>query len=105
MVCTSYNYCWFINVFLCSIVDGTRQITLDHSTPANVSLMLPTAPSSYTVVPALSSRLRVTSSGHFISTGQLQASDAGTYMITSSDFDGVLNVTLTISGELLFKHH
>ena len=60
--------------------------------------LLPTAPSGYTVVPALSSRLMVNSSGHLVSTGQLQASDAGTYMITSSDFTGALNVTLMING-------
>ena len=61
--------------------------------------LLPTAPSGYTVVPALSSRLMVNSSGHLVSTGQLQASDAGTYMITSSDFTGVLNLILRISGQ------
>ena len=60
--------------------------------------LLPTAPSGYTVVPALSSRLMVNSSGHLVSTGQLQASDAGTYMFTSSDFTGVLNLILRISG-------
>ena len=60
--------------------------------------LLPTAPSGYTVVPALSSRLMVNSTGHLVSTGQLQASDAGTYMITSSDFTGALNVTLMING-------
>ena len=60
--------------------------------------LLPTAPSGYTVVPALSSRLMVDSSGHLVSTGQLQASDAGTYMITSGDFTGALNVTLMING-------
>ena len=60
--------------------------------------LLPTAPSGYTVVPALSSRLMVNSSGHLVSTGQLQASDAGTYNITSNDFTGVLNLILRISG-------
>ena len=62
-------------------------------------LMLPTAPSGYTVVPALSSRLMVDSSGHLVSTGQLQLSDAGTYNITSSDFTGVLTLTISITGQ------
>ena len=52
--------------------------------PISHPLMLPTAPSGYTVVPALPSRLMVNSTGHLVSTGQLQASDAGTYNITSN---------------------
>ena len=66
---------------------------------ASHPLMLPTAPSGYTVVPALSSRLMVNSSGHLVSTGQLQPSDAGTYNITSSDFTGVLTLTISITGQ------
>ena len=76
---------------------GERNISLEWMAATSVSL-LPTAPSGYTVVPALSSRLQVNSTGHLVSTGQLQASDAGTYMITSSDFTGALNVTLSING-------
>ena len=76
---------------------GARQVTLHWMAATSVSL-LPTAPSGYAVVPALSSRLQVNSTGHLVSTGQLQASDAGTYMITSSDFTGALNVTLSING-------
>ena len=76
---------------------GARQVTLHWMAATSVPL-LPTAPSGYTVVPALSSRLQVNSTGHLVSTGQLQASDAGTYMITSSDFTGALNVTLSING-------
>ena len=80
-------------------VDGVQQVTVNHSEATTISLMLPIATSNYTVVPALSSRLRITASGDLVSTGQLQASDAGTYMITSSDFTGALNLTLSVSGE------
>ena len=66
--------------------------------------MLPTAPTGYTSNPPLSSRLSVTSSGMLMTTGQLQASDAGTYNITSSDFTGALSLTLMISGELHHAH-
>ena len=63
--------------------------------------MLPTAPSGYTVVPALSSRLMVDSSGHLVSTGQLQPSDAGTYNITSNSnqITGTLTLVLRITGQ------
>ena len=57
---------------------------------ATTALPLPSSPSGYDVTPPLSSRLQVNSSGHLVSSGQLQASDAGTYMINSSDFTGVL---------------
>ena len=65
------------------------------------SLMLPTAPSGYTSSPPLSSRLSITNSGELVSTGQLQASDAGTYNISSSDFTGVLTVTVSITGQYI----
>ena len=77
---------------------GERNISLEWMAATSVSSLLPSAPSGYTVVPALSSRLSITNSGELVSTGQLQASDAGTYMITSSDFTGSLNVTLSING-------
>ena len=79
-------------------VNGTHAVSLDHNSPTNVSL-LPAAPSGYQVTPPLSSRLQVSSSGHLVSSGQLQASDAGTYMINSSDFTGVLTLTISVSGE------
>ena len=77
---------------------GARQVTLEWMAATSVPL-LPTAPSGYTVVPALSSRLSITNSGELVSTGQLQASDAGTYMITSSDFTGALNVTIEVNSK------
>ena len=75
--------------------------------------LLPTVPSGYTVVqltsntdpPALSSRLMVNSSGHLISTGQLQTSDVGVYNVSTSDFyDGVFLVVVCISGQSNILH-
>ena len=64
--------------------------------------LLPTALSGYTVIPALSSRLiQGQLTGYLVSTGQLQASDADTYQIRSSDFVGVLSISITINSE----HH
>ena len=80
-------------------VSGARAITLDHATSTSISI-LPAAPSNYNVTPPFSSRLQVNSSGHLVSSGQLQASDAGTYMITSNDFTGALTLTISITGEL-----
>ena len=60
--------------------------------------LLPTAPSGYTVVPALSSRLSITNSGDLVLAGELRSSDAGTYNIMSSDFTGILQLTLNIGG-------
>ena len=83
------------------VVGGARTINIHWMTPRSISLMLPTAPSGYTVVPALSSRLQVNTTGHLVSTGQLQGSDAGTYMITSSDFTGALMVSIRVTGTYL----
>ena len=75
-------------------------VTIHWMSFTSLPLLLPTAPSGYTVVPALSSRLQVNSSGHLVSTGQLQASDAGTYNITSSgsQLSGTLTLILRITG-------
>ena len=61
-------------------------------------LQLPFAPNGYHITPPLSPRLHVSSSGRLVSMGQLQAGDAGTYTITSSDFTGALTLMLTIGG-------
>ena len=82
------------------LVSGSVDLVLPWKKASSISL-LPTALSGYTVVPALSSRLMVNSSGHLVSTGQLQASDAGTYQIRSSDFVGVLSISIMINSE----HH
>ena len=79
------------------LVGEVHTVTLDWMAATSVPL-LPSAPSGYTVVPALSSRLSITNSGELVSTGQLQASDAGTYMITSSDFTGEFLVMIQVSG-------
>ena len=72
--------------------------------PASVPLQLPVAPNGYHVTPPLSSRLQVSSSGHLVSIGQLQAGDAGTFTITSSDFTGALTLMLTIGGIYILQY-
>ena len=79
-------------------MDGSSTVTLKWKDPSSIPL-LPTAPSGYQVSPS-SPRLMVNSSGHLVSNGQLQASDAGTYTITSPDFIGTLRVMLIIEGEI-----
>ena len=91
-------------ILFISIVEGTETVTIHWINPSSVSLMLPTAPTGYTSNPPLSSRLSVASTGMLMTTGQLQASDAGIYNITSSDFTGALSLTLMISGELDHAH-
>ena len=82
-------------------VAGAQQVTVNWIGPSSVSLRLPSSPAGYQVSPTPSSRLSLSSSGHLVSNGQLQASDAGTYTIRSPDFTGTLNLTLRISGELM----
>ena len=81
-----------------TIVAGSPTVTLHWKDPTSVPL-LPTAPSGYQVSPSLSSKLDMNSSGHLVSSGQLQSSDAGIYNITSTDFTGTLIVMLKISSE------
>ena len=77
-------------------MSGTEAVTLDWKDPSSISL-LPIAPTHYQVSPS-SPRLMVNPSGHLVSNGQLNSSDAGTYTITSSDFAGTLRIIITISG-------
>ena len=83
-------------------VNGAQTVILDWKNPSSISL-LPTAPSGYKESPSFSSRLMINPSGHLISNGQLQSTDAGTYMITTPDFTGSVSLTLRISGELIMK--
>ena len=85
------------------IVEDTLMTTLYWLGLTSVSLMLPTAPSGYTSSPPLSSRLSITNSGELVSTGFLQFPDARTYMISSSQFEGALTLTLAVSGKSLFE--
>ena len=80
------------------VVYGQQRIVLNWRNPGSVPLPVP-IPSILTITPTLSSRLQVNSTGHLVSTGQLQASDAGTYNIISSGFSGELEVTLVVSGK------
>ena len=66
-----------------------------------MAIILPMATEEYSISPSLSQRLHVNTLGLLSSTGQLQASDAGTYMITSSDFIGSFKFTLLIFGNFV----
>ena len=80
-------------------MEATQITDIDWMAATTNSLMLPTAPSGYTSSPPLSSRLSITNSGELVSTGQLQASDAGTYNISSSDFTGVFTLALNVNSK------
>ena len=80
-------------------VGGMRTVDFHWMQPGTLQI-LPVSPSGNQAVPAFSSRLRVNASGSLVSSGQLQGSDAGVYMITSSDFTGALQPTIHISGTL-----
>ena len=86
-------FIWLL--IICHTVNGSENLVLSWKEAISVSLTLPTTPSGYTSSPPLSSRLIITNSGELVSTGQLQASDAGTYNISSSDFTGVFIFSIT----------
>ena len=74
-------------------------LVLSSSDPTTVKI-LPVSFSEYQVTPPFSSsRVQVNSSGHLVSSGQLQASDAGTYTITSSSFTGALTVEVQVNSK------
>ena len=91
------------HVCVTTSVNGSQTVTLDWKDPSSISL-LPIAPSGYKESPSFSPRLMINSSGHLVSNGQLQSSDAGTHMITTSDFTGSMSLTLRISGKIFFPH-
>ena len=62
-------------------------------------IILPPSPSGYQSVPSLSARLSISDTGALVISGSnLQADDAGQYMITSTNYTGALQLTITISG-------
>ena len=63
-----------------------------------LEIILPMATEDYSISPSLSQRLYLNELGILSSIGQLKSSDAGTYMISSSQFHGTLALTLSISG-------
>ena len=66
------------------------------------TIILPPALSGYQSTPPLSPRLSISDTGALVTNGnQLQADDAGQYMITSSNYTGTLLLTISISGEWL----
>ena len=85
-------------LFYFTVVSGSMSLVLSSSDPTTVKI-LPVSFSEYHVTPPFSSRLQVNSSGHLVSSGQLQSSDTGTYMINSSDFTGVLTVEVQVNSK------
>ena len=68
-----------------------------------MAIILPMATEEYSISPSLSQRLHVNTLGLLSSDGQLQYGDAGTYMISSSQFQGALTLILTVSGRSLHE--
>ena len=68
-----------------------------------MAIILPMATEEYSISPSLSQRLHVNTLGLLSSDGQLQYGDAGTYMISSSQFQGALTLMLTVSGRSLHE--
>ena len=77
-------------------------VALDHANSTVISI-LPTASSGYQISPPFSSRLQVNSSGQLVSAGELKASDAGMYMINSSNFSGTLSLVVRVSSKFVIE--
>ena len=73
-------------IILSYIVEDTLTAALHWMNPSSVSLILPDALHGYTSNPPLSHRLNIDDSGNLVSTGLLQASDAGNVAISSIDY-------------------
>lgn len=61
--------------------------------------ILPSIPSGVTVSPELPSSLNVTAEGNLVSIGQLQSTDANTYIITPRDFTGTSTVEFSVNSK------
>ena len=90
---------FYSDIFL-NLVNGSQPVTLSRNNSATEKT-LPVSHSGYHVDPPFSSRLEINSSGYLVPNGPLQASDGGTYTITSFDFVGSLTLSLTIFCKLL----
>ena len=72
-------------------------LTINGLSPQTISGLVPIAPNGYSITPP-NSKIELTSSGDLITT-ILDYSDAGTYTITSPDFNGAnVMITLTVQG-------
>ena len=87
-------------IILSYIVEDTLTVALHWMNPSSVSLILPYALFGYTSNPPLSHTLSIGHSGNLLSTGLLQASDAGNVAISSIDYTGSLHLSLQIQSML-----
>ena len=72
-------------------------LTINGLSPQTISGLVPVAPNGYSITPS-NPKITLTSSGDLI-TMILDYSDAGTYTITSPDFNGAsVIITLTVQG-------
>ena len=72
-------------------------VTINGLSPHTVSALVPAAPNGSTITPP-NPKINLTSSGDLM-TMILDYSDAGTYTITSPDFNGAsVVITLTVQG-------
>ena len=87
------------------LVNGFQPIHLNWKDPFTQEGILPPSPTEYMSNPPFSSRLKVNSTtGDFVSSGQLQSSDVSSeYRITSTSYRGTLRLRLTITGEFTVK--
>ena len=72
-----------------------------HWMNPTVITILPDAPSGYSINPAFPTGIELNNTGHLVTTGQRQPSDAGTYNITSNSnqLTGTLTLVLRITGQ------
>ena len=79
---------------------GIETVTLHWMNPTVITI-LPDAPSGYSSNPAFPTGIELNNTGHLVTTGQRQPSDAGIYQIvvvSTRKFVGTLSLILRISG-------
>ena len=86
-----------INVMNISILFFSVPLNINGLSPNTIHGLVPSAPNGYNITPP-NSKINLTLSGDLITT-ILDYSDAGTYTITSPDFNGAnVIITLTVQG-------
>ena len=91
---------WVI-LYTADVVTGTETIMLHWMNPTTITI-LPDAPSGYSINPAFPTGIELNNTGHLVTTGQRQHSDAGTHQImavSTPKFVGTLTLILQISGK------
>ena len=82
-------------------MSGAEILPVNWNNPGIISAgVLPSLPAGYTSTPPLPPRLVLNSTtGDFISLGQLQLSDAQLYDFTADAFEGTFSLTLQVSSK------